>query len=219
MNWKFAIGVALASAALTAPAHAKKPVAADEAEIRSMIERVYAPYSQPYPDPPEDGSALPDNDPGKLRQSKLNFGGQFMLHINIGQWQVVLFLTGRRSHRDFPGFWFNTGGLRFGRLFFSFILVAIIIVRRVAILVLFNQVKVRAKVSGVGPFGRIPDHGSETLLRVLDMRLVVTSDAISKALVCKGRMEFPSAFLGDTSHKNHKIIIKGLLLGRLTLRG
>lgn len=64
MNWKFAIGVALASAALTAPAHAKKPVAADEAEIRSMIERVYAPYSQPYPDAPEDGSARPDNDPG-----------------------------------------------------------------------------------------------------------------------------------------------------------
>jgi len=56
--------VAFLSAALISPAHAKKPAASDEAEIRSMIERIYAPYSQPYPDPPEDGSALPDNDPG-----------------------------------------------------------------------------------------------------------------------------------------------------------
>lgn len=64
MKTQFAIGVALMSAALISPAHAKKPAASDEAEIRSMIERIYAPYSQPYPDPPEDGSALPDNDPG-----------------------------------------------------------------------------------------------------------------------------------------------------------
>ena len=64
MKTQFAIGVALVSVALISPAHAKKPAASDEAEIRSMIERIYAPYSQPYPDPPDDGSALPDNDPG-----------------------------------------------------------------------------------------------------------------------------------------------------------
>jgi hypothetical protein len=64
MYLKFAIGVVLASAALFAPAHAKKPAAADEVAIRGMIEKVYAPYSQPFPDAPEDGSARPDNEPG-----------------------------------------------------------------------------------------------------------------------------------------------------------
>jgi hypothetical protein len=64
MNLKIVISVVLLSAALMAPAHAKKPVVADEAVIRGMIEKVYAPYTQPIPDAPEDRSAGPDNEPG-----------------------------------------------------------------------------------------------------------------------------------------------------------
>lgn len=37
MKLKVAIGVVLASAALFAPAHAKKPVAADEAAVREIV--------------------------------------------------------------------------------------------------------------------------------------------------------------------------------------
>ena len=58
------LGAALLGAALSVSASSKKPVAADEATVRTMIERVYAPYSQPIPEAPEDGSALPENAPG-----------------------------------------------------------------------------------------------------------------------------------------------------------
>jgi hypothetical protein len=64
MSLKFAVGAVLVSAALLAPAQAKKPIAADEAVIRGMIEKVYAAYSQPIPDAPENGSSRPDNEPG-----------------------------------------------------------------------------------------------------------------------------------------------------------
>ena len=49
---------------LCSPASAKKPAAADETAIRAMIEKLYAPYSRPIPDAPEDGSAVPENEPG-----------------------------------------------------------------------------------------------------------------------------------------------------------
>jgi hypothetical protein len=61
---KIAIGAALMSVALTLPASAKKPAVQDEAAVRTMIERLYAPYSQPIPEAPDDGSAVPDNAPG-----------------------------------------------------------------------------------------------------------------------------------------------------------
>ena len=45
MKSRFATGVMLTSAALFAPAHAKKPVAADEAAVREIIAYVYEGYS------------------------------------------------------------------------------------------------------------------------------------------------------------------------------
>lgn len=64
MKWVRLFGAALLGAALFVSASAKKPAAADEVAVRSMIERIYAPYSQPIPDAPEDGSAVPENAPG-----------------------------------------------------------------------------------------------------------------------------------------------------------
>jgi hypothetical protein len=55
------MGAALLSAALPVSAIAKQPAAADEGAVRAMIERVYAPYSQPIPEVEE---ALPENAPG-----------------------------------------------------------------------------------------------------------------------------------------------------------
>ena len=45
MKSKIAISVVLASAALFAPVHAKKPVAADEAAVREIVAYVYEGYS------------------------------------------------------------------------------------------------------------------------------------------------------------------------------
>ena len=45
MKSRIAIGGALSSAALFAPVHAKKPVAADEAAVREIIAYVYESYS------------------------------------------------------------------------------------------------------------------------------------------------------------------------------
>jgi hypothetical protein len=64
MKLQFAVGVVLISAALFVPAQAKKPVAADEAAVRSIIERVYAAYTKPLHEAPEDGSYAVENNPG-----------------------------------------------------------------------------------------------------------------------------------------------------------
>jgi hypothetical protein len=61
MTVKILWGAALLGAALSASASAKKPAAADEAAVRTMIERLYAPYMQPIP---EVDDARPDNEPG-----------------------------------------------------------------------------------------------------------------------------------------------------------
>jgi hypothetical protein len=45
MNLKIVIGVVLASAALFAPAYAKKPLAVDEASVREIVAKVYEGYS------------------------------------------------------------------------------------------------------------------------------------------------------------------------------
>jgi hypothetical protein len=58
------LGVALAGVALGPAAHAKKPAATEEAALRGMIERLYKPYTEPLPAPPEDGSYAPDNAAG-----------------------------------------------------------------------------------------------------------------------------------------------------------
>jgi hypothetical protein len=57
-------GAVLLGAALSASASARKPAVADEAAVRTMIERLYAPYTKSIPELPDDGNALPDNDPG-----------------------------------------------------------------------------------------------------------------------------------------------------------
>lgn len=64
MNRKFAASAVLCVFALGTAAHAKKPAAQDEAAIKSIIDRVYAAYTQPYPDPPADGDYAADNGPG-----------------------------------------------------------------------------------------------------------------------------------------------------------
>lgn len=64
MNLKIAIGVVLMSAALVTPVRAKKPDAADEADIQRIIERVYEGYTKPLPEAPEDGTYAVENDPG-----------------------------------------------------------------------------------------------------------------------------------------------------------
>jgi hypothetical protein len=82
-------GAALLGAALSVSAVAKKPAAAEEAAIRAMIERVYAPYSQPIPEAPEDGSAVPDNDPGAAMDGyKLPYTNS--LGELIDKWSVLM---------------------------------------------------------------------------------------------------------------------------------
>jgi hypothetical protein len=49
---------------LASPAIAKKPLPADEAALRTVIERIYAPYIIPIPEAPEDGSYAPENPAG-----------------------------------------------------------------------------------------------------------------------------------------------------------
>ena len=60
MNMKIAIGVVLASAALFAPAQAKKPVAADEAAVREIVAYVYEGYSLTNEDTAEPVENGPD---------------------------------------------------------------------------------------------------------------------------------------------------------------
>ena len=60
MDMKIAISVVLASAALFAPAHAKKPVAADEAAVREIVAYVYEGYSLSSEDTAEPVENGPD---------------------------------------------------------------------------------------------------------------------------------------------------------------
>ena len=57
-------GAALLGAALSVSVSAKAPAAGDEAQIRSVIHRVYESYTMPPPDAPTDGSYAPENDAG-----------------------------------------------------------------------------------------------------------------------------------------------------------
>mgnify|MGYP003465700518 FL=1 len=45
-------------------AAAKAPAPQDEAIVREIVAKIYAPYSQPIPEAPEDGSYAPDNAAG-----------------------------------------------------------------------------------------------------------------------------------------------------------
>lgn len=61
MKTKIAIGVVLMSAALFAPAQAKKPIAADEAAVRAIIAYVYEGYTMSAGDmTPEQEAAIDD---------------------------------------------------------------------------------------------------------------------------------------------------------------
>lgn len=61
---KLLLGAVLGCAILVLPVSAKKPAAADEAAVRALVERLYEPYTKPLPEPPEDGSYVPENEPG-----------------------------------------------------------------------------------------------------------------------------------------------------------
>ena len=43
---------------------AKQPAQQDEAVVRDIVAKIYAPYSQPLPEAPDDGSYAPDNAAG-----------------------------------------------------------------------------------------------------------------------------------------------------------
>jgi hypothetical protein len=45
-------------------AAAKQPAQQDEAVVRDIVAKIYAPYSQPLPEAPDDGSYAPDNAAG-----------------------------------------------------------------------------------------------------------------------------------------------------------
>ena len=60
MNMKIAVGVVLSCAALFAPVHAKKPVAADEAAVREVVAYVYEGYSLSSEDTAEPVENGPD---------------------------------------------------------------------------------------------------------------------------------------------------------------
>jgi hypothetical protein len=64
MRSSMVIGIALMGVMLAIPADAKKPAAQDEAVIRGMIERLYAPYTKPMNEAPDDGGYAADNGPG-----------------------------------------------------------------------------------------------------------------------------------------------------------
>ena len=93
MNLKFAIGAVLISAALFAPIQAKKPLAADEAAVRSMVERIYAPYSQPMPEAPADGSYAVENDPGAAIDGYEPPYAETLDKL-IGRWSGLMKVTG-----------------------------------------------------------------------------------------------------------------------------
>jgi hypothetical protein len=58
------MGAMLLGIAVPSVVSAKPPIAEDEAQVRSIIEKVYASYSRPIPEAPEDGSYAPENAPG-----------------------------------------------------------------------------------------------------------------------------------------------------------
>ncbi len=59
-----AVAAMLLGIAASSALSAKSPAAADEAQVRAIVERVYAPYMRPISDALEDDSQVPDNDPG-----------------------------------------------------------------------------------------------------------------------------------------------------------
>jgi hypothetical protein len=59
--------LSILSIAIALPLHAavaKSPATQDEAAVREIVVKIYAPYSQPVPEVPEDGSYAPDNAAG-----------------------------------------------------------------------------------------------------------------------------------------------------------
>jgi hypothetical protein len=58
LKWRTMLGAALLGAAFSVSATAK-PAAADEAAVREMIGQLYASYSQPVPDAPEEAFDVP----------------------------------------------------------------------------------------------------------------------------------------------------------------
>jgi hypothetical protein len=89
MSRSVLVGVLLMGIAFSAPAHAKKPAAADEAAVRSMIAQVYKSYTTPIPEAPEDGSYAPENAAGaamdgyELPQTKT-------LAVLIDRWSTAM---------------------------------------------------------------------------------------------------------------------------------
>jgi hypothetical protein len=70
----------------------------------------------------------------------------------------------------------------------------------------------------VGAFGRIADHCSKALLGILNVGLVVATDAITERLINKAIRKLPLSRGGDFfDHENH-VVVERLLLSRLTFR-
>lgn len=95
MKTKIAIGVVLFSAALLAPAQAKKPVAADEAAVRAIVAKVYEGYSLTTDDMAEPVDNGPDSyqppytetlDAQIARWSSLMKGTDELYNLNSFDW-------------------------------------------------------------------------------------------------------------------------------------
>ena len=88
MTLKLAIGVALTSAALCAPAQAKKPAAADEAAVREIIAYVYKGYSLSTEDVAGEGVEAADDGPDAYKPPYTA-----TLSTQIAQWSGLMMAT------------------------------------------------------------------------------------------------------------------------------
>lgn len=84
MKLKIVIGVVLTSAALVAPAQAKKPVAADEAAVREIVAYVYEGYSLSN----EDGAEPVENGPDAYQPPYTE-----SLGAQIARWSSLMMAT------------------------------------------------------------------------------------------------------------------------------
>ena len=88
MKLKIATGVVLMSAALFAPAHAKKPAAADEAAVRDIIAYVYEGYTLSNEDIAAEGVEVADDGPDAYKPPYTN-----SLGAQIARWSSLMMAT------------------------------------------------------------------------------------------------------------------------------
>ena len=88
MKLKFAIGAVLMGAALCAPVHAKKPVAADEAAVREIVAYVYEGYSLSSENMPTEGLEETNDGPDAYKPPYTD-----TLGAQIARWSGLMMAT------------------------------------------------------------------------------------------------------------------------------